>query len=417
MSFLASLFGAGPAKIPGPDDDYWYTKIGAEVAAGVPVTPETALRVSAVYGCVKVISETVASLPPIVYRRRRDGGKERVPDHRVQRLINRPNRHQTRFEFFEQYVAHFALRGNGLAEWGIVGTREELHVRHPDRVKPLRLAGGDVAYELREGDGKTRTVPAEMMLHVRNLSHDGLWGLSPIEQAAESIGISLAADRFSGKFFSSAARPSGVLKHPGKLGGPAAKNLRQSWQLAHGGGNVGGVAVLEEGMSFEKLTLTPDEAQFIETMQYRVEDIARFWRMPLHKIGHLLRATFSNIEHQGIEFSTDTIAPVCARVEQALTRTLFTEEEQEEFFVEYLLDALLRGDTMSRHTAWQSALTAGWMTRNEVRMRENLNPLDGLDEPLAPLNMGKDEPAGGAPPAEEPEQPPEPDEDEGEEQP
>lgn len=391
MSLIASLFAPAPsAAVPHPAADFWYSPAGSESSAGVAVTPETALRCSAVFACVKVLSETIAYLPPVVYRRLPGGGKERATDHPVQRTLARPNAYQTRFEFFEMLVGQLALRGNAYAEISIDARGiMELHPRHPDRVAVRRGPSGGMIYELRDATGGVRIVPGSMMLHVRMLSGDGLIGMSPIEYAAESIGKSLAADRFGSKFFGNAARPSGVLTHPGTLSEEAKKHLRYSWQSAHGGANVGGVAVLEEGLDFKPITLTAEEAQFIQTLQHGVEDIARFYRMPLHKIGHLLRATFSNIEHQAIEFVTDTIAPNCARIEQALTRALVPEEEQGTIFVEYLLDSLLRGDSQSRFTAYQSALTAGWMTRNEVRARENLNAIEGLDTPLAPLNMGE----------------------------
>lgn len=401
MSLILDLFRRAPAAAsPSPVDDYWYTPVGGANASGVDVSPDAALRCSAVFACVKVISETVAMLPVHVYRRMPGGGKERLPGHVAQLALNRPNPHQTRFEWLELLCGHLEMRGNAYSELVVTpGGRIELWPRHPDRVKPKRDSAGNIYYKILDTTDMSRVVAGSMMLHVRLLSLDGLVGMSPLEYAAESIGKSLAADRFGGKFFGNAARPSGILKHPGTLSPEAAKHLRESWQTAHGGANVGGVAVLEEGMDFQPITLTAEEAQFIQTLQHGVEDIARFFRMPLHKIGHLLRSTFSNIEHQAIEFVTDTIAPTCSRIEQSLTRALVPEAEQGEVFVEFLLEGLLRGDAQSRFAAYQSALTSGWLTRNEVRARENLNPLPGLDEPLAQLSMGPTRPEQGAAPS------------------
>jgi HK97 family phage portal protein len=389
VGIWSRLFGPR-AALPGPGDDFWYQAIGQTAASGERVSPESALTHSAVYACVKVVSETCAGLPWIVYRRLPDGGKERAPDHRVQRILNRPNPWQTKVEFAEQVIGAYSLRGNGYAEY--LPSQGWLVPRHNDRVARVERAGdGSKRYVLRETDGSDRPVAQAFMWHPHEMSVDGLVGLSKLEQAKDAIGNALAARKFGGKFFANSARPSGVVKRPGDvdaLNPEATRKLAASLQAQMNGENAATLLLLQEGMTFEKLTLNPDDAQFIETMQFGVEDIARFWRMPLHKIGHLLRSTFSNIEHQAIEFVTDTIAPHCARLEQSLSRLLFTEEEQDEFFIEFLLEGLLRGDTLARYQAYQLGLSSGWLTRNEVRTRENLNPLPGLDEPLQALNMG-----------------------------
>jgi HK97 family phage portal protein len=378
------------ASTPGPLDDFWYQPVGADAESGVRVTPDQAMRLGVVYACVKVISETLAGLPWIVYRRLDDGGKERAPDHRVQKILNRPNPYQTAFEFREQVIGFYAHRGNGFAE--LVPGKDWLLPRHNDRVVEIaRASDGFKVYKLREVNGTERKVPQAFMWQPHLMSQDGLWGLSPIEMAIDSIGNAAAARRYSGRFFRNSARPSGIITRPREvqaLNPEASRKYLAAVSAALNGENASAALLMQEGHTWTSTTITPDEAQFIETMQFGVEDVARFWRMPLHKIGHLLRSTNNNIEHQGIEFSTDTIQPHAGRLEQSLGRLLFTEEEQDEFFIEILLDGLLRGDLLSRYTAHNLALTGGWKTRNEVRVVENLNPLPGLDEPLQALNMG-----------------------------
>jgi HK97 family phage portal protein len=402
----------GPrAATPGPGDDFWYTPIGQTADSGIRVTPELALTHSAVFACVKVISETVAGLPWIVYQRLPDGGKKRAPDHRVQRILNRPNPWQTKVEFAEQVIGAYALRGNGYAEY--VPKSGWLIPRHNDRIANVERTGdGSKRYLIREPDGSDRPVAQAFMWHPHEMSVDGLVGLSKLDQARDAVGNALAARKFGGKFFANSGRPSGVIKRPKEvqaLTPEASRRFQMLTQAALNGDNAASVLLLQEGMEWQSITLNPDDAQFIETMQFGVEDIARFWRMPLHKIGHLLRSTFSNIEHQAIEFVTDTIAPHCARLEQSLSRLLFTEQEQDEFFIEFLLEGLLRGDTLARYQAYQLGLSSGWLTRNEVRTRENLNPLPGLDEPLQALNMGN---PGGNPERTRQAEKPEPEDDE-----
>jgi HK97 family phage portal protein len=299
----------------------------------------------------------------------------------------------------------FLMRGNGVSELieGPSGFADHMVPRHPDRVKARRLPSGRISYAIRGADGVERPVLSESILHFRGASDDGVWGISKIEEGANSIGRGLAMVRFGSSLFKNAARPSGVLMHPETMSEEAEKHLVRSFTEAHSGANVGRVALLQEGMKYERLTMTAEEAQFLQGEQATVEDVARYFRMPLPKIG-VPRVTYSGAEQMGLWFVTDTIQPTCARFEQVLNRDLFLDAEQDEYFCEFLLESLLRGDAAARSSFYHNALTDGWMTRNEVRVRENLNTLDGLDVPFVQLNMGPGN-SGGTPapvPASEP---------------
>lgn len=374
--------------------EWWGKQYGAlETLTGVSVTPETSMQISAVYACVNVLAQTVAMLPLILYRRL-PRGKERAPDHSLFNLLrNLPNPEMTAMDMRMALQGHLALRGNAYAE--IVtdgaGRIREIWPLRPDKMNLTRNPAGDLVYEY--------TLPAkynyekkyfrmEQIWQKRGLSSIGLIGLSPIQQAMQAAGIALAAEGYGGRFFANDAKPGFVLSHPGKLSEQAYERLKKSWENRHRGyDNAHRVAILEEGMEPKKIGITPEEAQYIQTRNFQAKEIARFYRMPPHKIGIMDDATFTNIEHQALEFLTDTIMPYLTIWEQSIYRCLLLERERSEYFAEHLLDSLLRGDTLSRYQAYQAGIQSGWLTRNEVRERENLNPKDGLDEPLQPLNM------------------------------
>lgn len=386
-----------------PWDNFWYTdpQTGFRMPQSMwfGVTPDSAMRVAAVLACVRVLAETIASLPLHIYRRLPNGGKEKVPDHPLYNLLHlRPNRWQTSFEWREMLEGHLALRGNGICEKipGPGGTISQLIPLHPDGFKKIELLdNGVVRYTYQQPNNFNRPVNTEERIlhsnevfHLRGLSSDGVVGLSVVALAADTIGLSKAAELFGSKFFSKGAKASGVLEHPGNLSEPAHKNLRESIQNQISGENIHSPLILEEGMTWKQLSVTPEDAQFLETRKFQVTDIARIFRIPPHMIGDLERATFTNIEHQSLNFVIHTIRPWLVRWEQAISRDLIADDE---YFAEFLVDGLLRGDTKSRFEAYGKAITDGWLSRNEVRELENKNPQEGLDEYLVPLNMA---PAG-----------------------
>lgn len=392
---FASLFRAGP----GPTDDFWYTPVGSAVpsAAGPRVTTDSALRVSAVYACVRVIAESIASLPLILYGRdpQDPRSKQRANGHPLYRLLHdQPNGWQTSYEWREQRMAHLLLRGNSYAqlEYDSAGRLVGLWPLHPDRIRVIvDERNRKLGYEYQRTGGGSEILLPDEVLHERGLSLDGVVGLSPIAYARESIGIALAAEEYGARFFSNDATPRSVLHHPNHFKTAEARDqFANAVRQAQTGGNRHRIMVLEDGIKLEPIGMTHSDAQFLEARKFQLSEVARLYRVPPHMIGDLDKATNNNIEHQGLEFVMHTLRSHLVRGEQRYNRLLSAREQQVMFF-EHLIDGLLRGDFKSRQEGLGRAVLGGWLTRNEARAIENLNPLPGLDVPLAPTNMA---PAG-----------------------
>lgn len=359
--------------------------------SGVDVSPSSALTMTAVWACVRVVSESLAGLPLITYRRRADGGKERAAEHPVYTLLHdQPNPEMTAFELREMMAAHVETWGNAYAniEWSAGGQVRGLWPLNPSKVEKLERVQGALFYAYRMPDQQLRWINATEVLHVRGLTGDGTFGYSPVKLHMEAIGLGLATERYGSAFFGNGARPGGLLMHPGKLSEQAYGRLRESFNSQHQGiENAHRLKILEEGMSYEAVGIPPEEAQFLETRKFQVTEIARIFRIPPHMIGDLDRATFSNVEQQSIDFVVHSLRPRLVRFEQAYQRQLLTPTERRTYFVEHLVDGLLRGDITSRYAAYNTAIIAGFMNRNEVRQLENMNPAEDLDAYLVPLNM------------------------------
>lgn len=373
-----------------PDDDFWYTPFNTMSSSGMLVTPDTALAVSAVYACCKVISETVAQLPLLIYEQIDESTKRKAVNHPLYRILHSaPNENQTSYEWREMMVWHTVLRGNGYSE--IINTPrghiDQIIPLNPDDVT-IEKTGKYFVYRVKDGEGQVRTLTRGEVLHLKNISRNGITGINPLEVEREAIGASLAAQEYSSRFFKNDGRPPGWIEHPDRFKDVEQRTaFRESWQASQTGANKHKVAVLEHGMKYHELKISNEDAQFIETRKYNVEDIARIFRVPPHKIGHLERSTNNNIEHQSIEFVTDTIAPWLVRFEQLINKQLIVDNHR--YYAEFLVDGLLRGDISSRYSAYSTGVNTGFLTRNEVRAKENMNPLPGLDEPLEPLNMSR----------------------------
>ena len=365
-------------------------------AAGVAVTPTTALTNTAVLAAVRVLAESVASLPLIVYERL-ERGKQRAPQHWLYPLLHdAPNPEMTAFEWRELGMVHLALWGNFYNEIELSNSGRPLALwpLRPDRMTMLR-DGGELVYRVDLQDGQAVELGAERVFHVRGMGSDGLKGYSLISLARQAIGLGLAAEEFGARFFGNGAVPGIVLQHPGVLGGEAYERLRNSWNERHQGlENAQRAAILEEGMTVEKIGIPPEDAQFLATRQFQVVEVARIFRIPPHLLMDLERATFSNIEQQSIEFVVQTLRPWLVRWEQAIAARLQTPADRQRYFAEFLIDGLLRGDTVSRYQAYSIGRQWGWLSANEIRELENANPVDGLDEYLVPMNMA-DATAGG----------------------
>lgn len=391
MSFLASLLNPRAAS-PSDSDDWWYSIPGVSTASGARVNETSAMRTSAVFSCVKVLAESVGQLPLHVYRREGDT-RRRDESHWLNRLIVYPNPRNTGSEFRETLQGHVSLRGNAYAVIEVGNNRavEALWPMHPDHVTVRQDENRNLLYEYQEPDSIARTGQRTTFLqgevyHLRGLSDDGIMGLSPIAMMRESVGIALAAEEYGARFFANDTQGGVVVEAPYTFkDSEHVDRFKQSWNAASLGANRHKVRVLEGGAKIAKLGLTNTDAQFLESRKFQVSDIARAFRVPPHMIGDLERATFSNIEHQAIEFVQHTLGPWLNKWEEGFTRSMLGESNTG-VFVEYLVDALLRGDIKSRYEAYASGINSQWLAPNEVRKRENLNPLDGLDEPIQPLN-------------------------------
>ena len=368
---------------------------GGTSQAGVAVNAQTAMQSAAVYSCVQVLAQSIGMLPLCVYAIDDAGIRRRARHHRLWALLqDQPNSFQTAVEFFEMMSAHLCLRGNAYAliNRNAKGQILELIPLHPDQVSVQMQADYRLRYGCTLEGGQRMALATGDVFHVRGLTLNGWLGISPIAYAREAIGLAMATERFGATLFRNGAKMGGVLEHPGKISKEAADRLRSSFDEAHSGENAHRTAILEEGLKWSKVSMTADDSQFLETRKYQRSEIAAIFRVPPHMIGDLERATFSNIEQQSLEFVNFTLMPWLHRIEKAIRRDLLTPAERTRMMARFNVANLLRGDAAARAAYYQSGIQQGWMTRNEARHAESdlgvmLNPLEGLDEPLLPLNM------------------------------
>lgn len=384
MTFLQRLLGMAPAAA-NPLDDRWYgVTDGAATISGVYVDSETALKLSVVYACDRLLSETIASLPAIVYERLADGGRQRATNHPLYDVLHTaPNEYQTPFEFFD-FMTHCAImRGSGYAKIiaGRRGFADSLEPIHPDRVTEQPLKGGKLRYRVRSLDGSPDEIlNDEDMLHIRGMSKDGIRTVSVLAYARESLGGALAGERYAARFWRNNARPGGVLETDAKLDDPVAKRVTDSWIAAHSGENQHRVALLEQGLKWHDVGMSNEDSQLLGTREFHGEDACRWFRVPPHMVGLTSKITSwgSGIQQLGIGFVTYTLLPWLVRWQQAVSRDLILAPQK--YFVEFLVDALLRGDLGERYNAYAIGRQQGWLSRNDVRRLENMNPIPGGDD-------------------------------------
>jgi HK97 family phage portal protein len=369
----------------------------APSSSGKQVTEKNAMQSAAVYACVRVIAETVASLPLHLYRHIEEG-KRRDTLHPLYFLLHdSPNPEMTSFIFRETLMTHLLLWGNAYAQIVRNGHGEiiGLYPLMPDKMQVSRAETDELIYLYQSGMSNI-AFRREEILHIPGLGFDGLVGYSPIAMARNAIGMSMATEEFGASFFQNGAAPGGILEHPGTLKDPS--KVRESWnELFKGSGNANKVAVLEEGMTYKQIGIPPNEAQFLETRKYQTEEICRIYRVPPHLVADLDKATFSNIEHQSISFVVHTIRPWLVRLEQAMNKALLYPAERQRYFIEFNVDGLLRGDYESRMRGYATARQNGWMSANDIRRLENMNLIpkeEGGDLYLINGNMTKLEDAG-----------------------
>lgn len=381
-------------------DDFWYGPAGKLSAANMPVDALRSMQSAAVFASVKVLAESLAQLPLTINQRRPDGGHEPAENHPLFEVLHdRPNSNQSSFEWREMMSAHLVLKGNAYSEIipGPRGAVDQLIPLHPDRVTPQRLSTGRIVYRVTRERGGQEILNQESVFHVKGLVWDGVAGIDPIGAAArEAIGIALGAQQFSGRFLANDARPSGIIEFAGKFRSDEDKRkFRESWQLAQTGGQFGKTAILQQGMEWKDVGMSNRQAQFLEQRRYSDVEIARIFRIPPHMIGILDRATFSNIEQQAIDFVVHTLLPWIRRWEQAITLQLVLAPRT--FFPKFNVAGLLRGDLESRYKAYAVGRQWGWLSANDVRRLEDMNPVLGGDIYLSPSNMAPADQLGAAP--------------------
>jgi len=385
-----------------------YAYGGADSSAGIIVNPQTAMQAASVYACIKVLAESIAQLSIELFTG--DAIKGKTPndgDGLLDLLRYQPNEWQTSTEFMEMMVTHLNLRGNAYAYVTRTtrGRVVEMIPLHPDFVQVTQEstngAAWKIVYRASTNGGGMYMFDASEILHVRGLTMNGYMGISPIAYAREAIGLALATEQFGSRLFKNGAKMSGILTHPGTPSRDMVQMISDSFDSQSSGENAHRTALLTGGMTFEKISMTPDDSQFLDTRKYQRTEIAGLFRVPPHKIGDLERATFSNIEQQSLDFATYSLAPWCKRIELAVRRCVFTQKQRDAgLTAKFNLRELLRGDSAATSAYLTSGINAGWLTRNEARAIEDYNPIDGLDEPLRPLNMVENddvpEPAGDA---------------------
>ena len=376
--------------------------------SGKNVNERSAMQMTAVYACVRILSEAVAGLPLHLYRYNKDGGKEKALDHPLYGLLHdEPNPEMTSFVFRETLMTHLLLWGNAYAQIIRNGKGEilALYPLMPNRMQVDRNDKGQLVYtysrskdDANAKDCSPVVLRPDDVLHIPGLGFDGLVGYSPIAMAKNAIGMAIACEEFGAKFFANGASPSGVLEHPGILKDP--DKVRNSWNAAYGGSsNAHKVAVLEEGMKYTPISISPNEAQFLETRKFQINEIARIFRVPPHMVGDLDKSSFSNIEQQSLEFVKYTLDPWVIRWEQSLSRALFSKDEKRKFFFKFNVEGLLRGDYQSRMNGYAVGRQNGWMSANDIRELENLDRIPaeaGGDLYLVNGNMLPLEKAGDA---------------------
>lgn len=350
--------------------------------AGKTVTERSAMQMTAVYSCVRILAEAVAGLPLHLYKYTDGGGKEKALDHPLYRLLHdEPNPEMSSFVFRETLMTHLLLWGNAYAQVIRNGKGEviALYPLMPNKMSVDRDENGRLYYTYYRGSDEAIknkdfavTLQPSDVLHIPGLGFDGLVGYSPIAMAKNAIGMAIACEEYGAKFFANGAAPGGVLEHPGTIKDP--QRVRESWQSTFGGsGNANKIAVLEEGMKYTPIGISPEQAQFLETRKFQINEIARIFRVPPHMVGDLEKSSFSNIEQQSLEFVKYTLDPWVIRWEQSIQRALLSHDEKAVYFAKFNLEGLLRGDYQSRMNGYAIGRQNGWMSANDIRELENLD--------------------------------------------
>jgi HK97 family phage portal protein len=388
---VSGLLGERERRLNAFDDKYYPVFQSSPTKSGISVTPEGALNYRPFYTGVRVIAGACAQLPLILYKRRKPKGKDRATDEPLYELAgSSPNKWQTHVDFIEMMTCHLILRGNCYShiQKNGRGYPTGLTPLHPGRVETKLLKSGDKIHKFEDSEGNKFDLPGSEVLHVVGQSHDGVTGISPITVLKEVIGLGLALEEHAARLFSNGARPGGILEHPGKLSEQARNHLKASFAGEFGGvSNSHKLAVLEEGLSWKQVGLNSEDAQFLESRRFQLEEIAGALQLSPYKLGDYTRATNANVEQQALDFYTHSVGLWLKRWEEALNKCLLPPQMRAEYFFEFLAEGFLRGDTLTRYQAYAIARQNGWLSANDIRSLENMNPIDGGDIYLSPMNM------------------------------
>ena len=381
MGILSGLFHSRDKPTNATSGSSYRFFLGGSTS-GKTVTERSAMQMTAVYSCVRILAEAIAGLPLHLYTYKEDGGKEKAIGHPLYLLLHdEPNPEMSSFVFRETLMTHLLLWGNAYAQIIRNGKGEvvALYPLMPNRMTVDRDSSGQLfySYQMNNSDAPTMKAGAVILkpsdvLHIPGLGFDGLVGYSPIAMAKNAIGLAIATEEYGAKFFANGATPGGLLEYPGTVKDP--DRVRESWNKGFSGSqNAGKVAILEEGMKYTPISIAPEQAQFLETRKFQINEIARIFRVPPHMVGDLEKSSFSNIEQQSLEFVKYTLDPWVVRWEQSLSRALFTPEEKKKYYFKFNVEGLLRGDYQSRMNGYATARQNGWMSANDIRELENLD--------------------------------------------
>lgn len=349
---------------------------GRETSSGINITETVVMGIPAVYACIRVLAESIASLPLITYERMTNGDKERAREFSLFRILHdSPNPLMTSFELRELLVGHLCLRGNAFCfierDGGEVTALWPLH---PDKVT-VEVSGRELVYK-HQNDGVEKVYPMGDILHIRGLSADGIIGYSPLSLLRDTFGASKAVQEYSASYFKNDASPGGILTTPNSLGAPAHANLKAAWAEGYQGkGKHHRTAIMDNDLKWQSIGVSPQDSQLIESQKFSVVEVARCFRVPLNLVMDYERSTYSNVTEQNRSFLTHTLQPWLTRIEQAISKSLLTESEKEKYFVEHLTQGFLRADTKTRFESYKIAIDAGFLTVDEVRQLENMNAL------------------------------------------
>lgn len=416
------------ANTPNALNDFWYSPVTSAASSGVNVTEESALKISAVWACVGLIADMMGMMPLHTYEELADDDRQRAKGYYLYDVLRyRPNAYQTPFDFKCMMTIHLLLRGNGYSlirptRRGFAG---ELLPIHPDAVTVQYLRSGvwtditdttawavgrvpqkgEIRYQVRQHDGTATIVNDDDMFHVRGYTKNGITGMSMIKYGLESMGLALAAESYGSRFYSQDGTPGGVLEHDGPLTDQNRKDLIESWNLRQAGlGNAHKTAVLPQGVKWHQISISPEDAQALETRKFQIQDIARWFRVPLHLIQDTEKSTSwgTGIEELGRGFVAFTLGPWMTRWEEAISRDLIVETGR--YYAEFMSESLVKGDIKTRYEAYAQARLNGWMNANEIRKRENMPPIkeDWGEAYWTPANMVPADKAGQLPPAQLP---------------